>query len=164
MERRGGVGQGELHEPARTIGADPDGQRQVAERDAPAGSDEADGGLALVAAAEGVGGAGGHHPAAGDHRHRVGQGLGLVHVVGGEHHGAALGAQAPHQVPRLAAGRGVEPGGGLVEEDQLGVADRASPRSSRRCWPPERVLTRDVRLGLEAHQLDDLVDAGRGGR
>ena len=49
---------------------------------------------------------------------------GLVHVVGGEEDRLARAALQPlDHVPGVAAGCGVEAGGGLVEEDQLGVAD-----------------------------------------
>ena len=54
----------------------------------------------------------------------VAQGLGLVHVVGGhEDRGAALADGADH-VPHGQAGLGVERGGELVEEDELGPVDQ----------------------------------------
>ena len=110
----------------------------------------------MVPAAEGVGGARRHHPAGGDDHHRVGQRLGLVHVVGGQHHRPTLGAQPPHHVPGLAPGRGVEPGGGLVQEDQLGIADQGQAEIQPALLATREGLDPCPGLGLQAHQLDDL--------
>ena len=67
-------------------------------------------------------------PAVHDHE-AVAQLLGLFHVVRREHGGDALPLQLvealPQQVPRLR----VEAGGGLVEQQQLGLVDRAHARS-----------------------------------
>src|SRR5215208_3032689 len=59
-----------------------------------------------------------------DHRDPVGQPLGLFHVVGGEEDRLAEIAQTRDDVPRGAPCRRVKAGGGLVEEDKLGVADQ----------------------------------------
>ena len=58
--------------------------------------------------------------------HPVAQPLGFFHVVGGEQDGAAGGLEALDQAPELPPGLGVEPGGGLVEEEELGVADQGA--------------------------------------
>src|SRR6266536_737578 len=76
-----------------------------------------------VAAAERVRAALRHDRAAGQDHHPVGQVLGLVHVVRGQQDALAEGAQVVDQLPGVAPGRGVEPGGGLVQEDQIRVAD-----------------------------------------
>ena len=55
----------------------------------------------------------------------VGEVLGLVEVVGREQDRGAQRAQALDELPGPASGRGVEARGGLVEEEQLGVADDA---------------------------------------
>ncbi|CAO0834692.1 hypothetical protein SMICM17S_00395 [Streptomyces microflavus] len=68
-------------------------------------------------------GALGDDPARVDDRDVVGECLGLVHEVGGQHHGDPVSAQLAHQVPGGAAGLRVQPGGRLVQEDQLGPAD-----------------------------------------
>ena len=52
----------------------------------------------------------------------VGQVLGLVEVVGREDDGRAQRPEVVDDRPAPSAGLGVEAGGGLVEEDQLGVA------------------------------------------
>jgi hypothetical protein len=51
----------------------------------------------------------------------------------------ALLAQAPDLVPEVGAALRVEPGGGLVEEEQLRLVDQAQPEveAARRRWPPE---------------------------
>ena len=58
-----------------------------------------------------------------DDHHVVGQLLGLLEVVRGEHDGDTGVPQACDQVPHGEARLRVEPGGRLVEEDQLGPAD-----------------------------------------
>jgi len=88
------------------------------------GEGEADRGWHAVTAAEGLGGAIGDDTAGGDHRDPVGEVLGLVHVVGGEKDGLAQGPQAGDDLPGGAPGGGVKAGGGLVEEDELRVADQ----------------------------------------
>ena len=57
-----------------------------------------------------------------DHDHAVGEVLRLLHVVRGEQDRLAERAQPGDQLPRLPTRGGVEAGGRLVEEDQLGVA------------------------------------------
>ena len=88
----------------------------------------------------------------------------LVEVVRGEQDRRALGLQAADELPELAAGLGVEPGGGLVEEEQLGAADDAeghvdpSPLAARELRHP------GPRLRLEADRRDHLVDVARVGK
>jgi len=53
----------------------------------------------------------------------VGQLLGLVEVVGGEQHGHAVGSQVGHDATDELAAGGVDAGGGLVEEGDLGAPD-----------------------------------------
>ena len=53
----------------------------------------------------------------------VGEVLGLVHQVGGQHDRDAVAAQRLNELPGRPPGLRVEPGGRLVEEDQLGAAD-----------------------------------------
>ena len=57
-------------------------------------------------------------------REPVGEMLRLLHVVGREHHRLAEVAKAADHVPRVASRLRVEPGGGLVEEHEIGVADQ----------------------------------------
>ena len=53
--------------------------------------------------------------------------LGLVHVVCGDEQGDALAGELEEQIPQFATGHRIDPGGRLVEEDQL----RASATVSR---------------------------------
>src|SRR6266545_3266423 len=89
------------------------------------GEPEADHRLGDVPAAERLRAALRHDPAGGDDRDPVGEVLGLVHVVGGEQDGLAEVPEAVDQLPGVAAGRRVEAGGRLVQEQQVGVADDA---------------------------------------
>ena len=73
-------------------------------------------------------GARGDGPAVVDDHDLIGQLVGLVEVVGGEHDVGAPGHEGPHGVPHLAAAGGVETGGRLVEEQQLGCPDQAGPQ------------------------------------
>ena len=81
----------------------------------------------------------GDDPAAVEDGDLVGETVGLLQVLGGQHDGGAVVDEAPDGVPHGGAARGVEPGGRLVEEDDGGVADRLIARSSRRRIPPENV-------------------------
>jgi hypothetical protein len=56
----------------------------------------------------------------GDHHHPGGQGLGLLQVVGGEQHGAAVGHKGPEDLPQPVPGRQVQAAGRLVQDHQLG--------------------------------------------
>src|ERR1019366_2003361 len=57
-----------------------------------------------------------------DDRHAVGERLGLLEIMGGQQDRLAQVAQRAHRLPGGAPRLGIEPRGGLVEEDQLGVA------------------------------------------
>ena len=58
------------------------------------------------------------------HQQARAQALGLVHEVGGEQDALALLQQGLQPLPHQVAGLGVQPGGGLVEQQQLGVVDQ----------------------------------------
>ena len=57
-----------------------------------------------------------HQLALVDHADAVGHLLGLLDVMGGENDGDAIGAQAPHHLPHVAAQLHIHPGGGLIQE------------------------------------------------
>ena len=105
-----------------------------------------------------VGGALGDDPTAVDHGDPVGQLVGLVEVLGGQHDGRAGRDQVADRVPHLAAGARVEAGRRLVEEDQRRLGDQAdAARSSRRRMPPENFLQR---LGGGLGQCEPLEQLG----
>ena len=56
----------------------------------------------------------------------VAEALGFVHVVGRKDDGAAVELELVDQIPKLAAGLRVEAGGGLVEEQKIGIADQGA--------------------------------------
>ena len=80
--------------------------------------------------------------------------------MGGQQNAGAVGAQILDEVPEDVAGLGVEAGGGLIEEQQLGAADdgqgdiEAAATSSRQA--------RDAGAGVvgESHTIDGLGDVG----
>ena len=59
-----------------------------------------------------------------DDGHAVAELLGLFDVVGGEQDGALLAAQVQHELVDFEARLRVEPGGGLVEEEHLGIVEQ----------------------------------------
>src|SRR6266496_3600753 len=69
--------------------------------------------------------AGGRDPAAVDHDDVVGELVGLLHVLGGEHDRDAVADQVPDHPPQVAAAPGVQPGGRLVQVDDPRAADQA---------------------------------------
>src|SRR5438477_8654657 len=85
-----------------------------------------------------------------DDRHPVAERVGLLQVVRGEEDGHAFGAQPAYLVPQVRTALRVEPGGGLVEEDDL-----------RRVDDPERdvdaaALATGVRLAFAVGELAEL--------
>src|SRR5690349_20193244 len=85
-----------------------------------------------------------------DDRHAIAQRLGLVEVVRREQDGLAQLLQRAHDVPRGAAGGGVEAGGRLVEEDQLGVAHERQAEVQAPHLPARQRAGDGVLLLLEA--------------
>ena len=98
-----------------------------------------------------------------DDRDPIGEVLRLVHVVGGEEDGLSELAEARDDLPRLAASRRVEAGGGLVEEEQLGVADERHCDVETALLAAGELAGAIVRLALEPDEGDRLVDVARGG-
>ena len=125
------------------------------------GQAEADGHRAEVAAADGLRRPRRHDLLAEEHGHPVGQRLHLVHVVRRQQHGGAGARQAADQLPRVATAGRVEAGGGLVEEEQLGVADDAEPDIEASLLAARQPLDALVRLLGQPDQLDHLVDRPR---
>ena len=123
---------------------------------------EGDHRLALVAAAQRVGRARGHDPAGGQDRHPVGQVLGLVHVVGGEQDRLAELAEALDQLPGTPPGRRVEPGGRLVQEEQVRVADQPEGQVEPSLLAARQRLDPGAGLLAQADQVDHLPGGARG--
>jgi hypothetical protein len=98
------------------------------------------------------------HPAAGDDPYPVGQLFGLVEVVGGEQHRRAEGAQLPDERPELPPRLGVEPGGRLVEEQQLRAADDAQSDLQPSALPTRQPASAGAGVVGEADEFEHLVD------
>ena len=83
------------------------------------------------------------------------EGVGFFQVMRGEQDGFAAGGEAADLGPEAAAGFDVEADGGLVEEDDVGIAGE-SEGEKRRCFcPPESLAEHAVFDSLEAGGLDD---------
>ncbi len=96
--------------------------------------------------------------------------LGLVHVVGGDQHAHALGGELVDLAPELAPRLGVDAGGRLVEQQQLGLGQDAGAERQA-LLPAARQLAGQLALAaLQAQPLDggarlpggvgEAVDAG----
>src|SRR5215210_1307982 len=90
-------------------------------------------------------------------RHAIRKLLCLVEVMRGEQHGLAELLQRPDDAPRGAARRGVEAGGGLVEEHELRVAHEGERQVEAPPLAARELLGAGVRLLAEAHELDRVV-------
>src|SRR5690606_9483810 len=108
-----------------------------------------------------VDGAERHELPAGDDAAAVGELLRLIEVVGGEQDARALVAEASDELPELAAGLGVEAGGRLVEEQQLGASDDAEGDVDAALLAARELRDACTRLLLEADGGDHLVDVAR---
>jgi hypothetical protein len=129
----------------------------VTERDRPR-QREADLGGPQAATAHLVGPPRGDDLAVAHHGHPVGEVLGLVHVVRGQEHGLAQLAQRPDRRPCLAAGRRIKPGGGLVKEDQVGIAHQGERQVQAPALASGQMLGAHIAISGELDELDDLVD------
>jgi hypothetical protein len=105
----------------------------------------------------------GHEPAPGQNEQSVGEPLGLVHVVRRqEDRGAAVG-EALDDRPGLSARRRVEPGGGLVEEQQLGPADDAQAEVDPSLLAAREATDARVGLRCEVDEVEHLAHRPRCG-
>ena len=105
-----------------------------------------------------------HDPAVVDDRDAAGQLVGLVEVLRREEHGGALAVEPADLLPHRQAARGVEAGGGLVEE-QHGRLVHEGQREVEAPLHAARVLA-DPAVGRarEAHPGEELVAADGGPR
>ena len=89
----------------------------------------------------------------------IGEFLGLFEVVGGEHDGGAVAGEVAHEFPAPPTSSGVEAGGRLVEEEDIGCADDAEREIDSSLLPTRQTGDAFVELVGEFDHLDDLVDA-----
>lgn len=85
--------------------------------------------------------------------------LGLIHVMGGEDQGHALALEPeepiPQDVPRLR----VQPGGRLIEQQQLGVVDQAAGNDEATLHPSGEGLDLVAAPLGELRELQQLIGA-----
>src|SRR5437764_1133657 len=98
-----------------------------------------------------------------DDRDAVGELLRLVEVVGGQQDRLAPLAQLAHRLPRVAPRLRVEAGRGLVEEDQLGIADERQREVEPPQLPARELAAAHVGLTREAGEREHLLDVARTG-
>ena len=99
-------------------------------------------------------GALGDDPAVADHHDVVGDDLDLVQQVRGEQDGPAPVREVAQQVAHPADPAGVEPVGGLVEDQHAGVPDQGGPDAEP--LPHAERVVADPTLGLGAGQPDEV--------
>src|SRR6266511_679287 len=87
----------------------------------------------------------------------VGQVLCLVHVVGGQQDGLAQGGEVLDHLPGFVPGRGVEAGGRLVAEEQLGVAGERDRHVQASLLTTGELHHAAVAFAGQAHQVNDVV-------
>ena len=99
-----------------------------------------------------------------DHGDRVGQRVGLLQVLRRQQHRRALRRQQAHHVPDVVALARVEPGRGLVEEDDGGSADQAGGQVEAPSHAAGVGLRPAVAGLVEAELVQQLAGAGAGVR
>ncbi len=104
--------------------------------------------------------AGGQH-LAGVNRHQMVEALRLVHVGGGYQyaHLRALATDALDQLPELRARQRVDAGGGLVEDQQVGVVDQRAAEAELLLHAAGELARRALDEGREAGAAGQLGDA-----
>src|SRR5213592_1310851 len=94
-------------------------------------------------------------------RYTIAEALGFLHVVRREQHRPAVGAEAADDLPQLPARLWVEPRRGLVEEQQLGLADERARDGQALLLPAGECHHARVALLLELDEGQHLCDAVR---
>ncbi|GAB4007892.1 hypothetical protein GCM10029992_62820 [Glycomyces albus] len=107
-------------------------------------------------------GAGGDDPALVHDHEAVAELLGLVHVVGGQQDRHALLLELEQALPHQVAGLRVQAGGGLVEEDQVGLVDQGPGDGQAALHAAGEVVDLVVRAARELHELEQFGRAGPG--
>ena len=94
----------------------------------------------------------------------VGEPLGLLHEVGHEHDRHAAVADALDQLPGVAPGLRVEPGGQLVEDRDPRVADQGERDRQPLLLAARELAEAVLRLSVEAELVDELLASRRASR
>src|SRR5258706_4780986 len=85
--------------------------------------------------------------------------LGLVHIVRGDEERDAVAGKLEEQIPELAARDGVDAGGGLVEEKELGLVQHGAAEGEALLPSAGKLRCEPSEVGAEAVELDDFVHA-----
>src|SRR5579859_3318423 len=78
--------------------------------------------------------------------------LGFVHVMRGEKDGAAGGFEFLDQIPKLAAGLGIEAGGGLVQKKKIGIANQGTSESEALLLTARKISNARILFFLKLHE------------
>ena len=95
-------------------------------------------------------------PAVHDHQ-PVAELLRLVHVVGGEHERDAVLLEPVQALPEHVPGLRVEAGGGLVEQQHLGLVDQRTCDREPPLHPARKRVDARVAAVAELHELEELL-------
>ncbi len=95
-----------------------------------------------------------------EEEHPVGEAAGLAHVVGRHDQGHALGLEGEDHLLDLAGGAGVELGGRLIEEEDLGAQGPGARDGETLLLAARHEARRPVGLVGEAEAVEGLARAG----
>src|SRR5580765_6309764 len=98
-----------------------------------------------------------------DDRHAIAQSFRFVHVVRRQQDRAAARAIVDEQFPELAARLRIQPRGGFVEEQQIGVAHERAGNREALFLPPGQLPHPAGAFRLELDQREHVVDAAAAG-
>ncbi len=88
---------------------------------------------------------------------------GFVHEVSRNEDRDALAAgEIDQELPELVAGDGVNSGGGLIEQEHVGLVQNGNGQGQPLLEPQGKVLRGGFEMGAEAEPIDKLVDPGAG--
>src|SRR3954452_8211760 len=103
----------------------------------------------------------GEDPPVLDDRHAVGQLRRLVEVVRRQNDRLAQGAQRPDRLPRAPARDRIEAGRGLIQEDQLRIADQRETEIESPPLAARQLARLGLLFALEPDEREDLVRIAR---
>src|SRR5579864_6316016 len=85
----------------------------------------------------------------------VAQPFRFVHVVGSQQNGSAGELELVNQLPKLAPGLGIQPGGGFVEEQKIGISYQRAREPKPLLLPAGKTADAGLLLLFELHKRDD---------
>ena len=97
-----------------------------------------------------------------DDGHPVAEAIRLLHVVGGEQHRSAAGAESGDDLPDLAPRLRIEPGGGLVQEQNLGVPHQGAGQGEALLLASRKLPDPGARLLLQLDQAQRFLGGAPG--